>query len=241
MRIRRPGRPDAEEAERLLRTGLGGVAVNGDLLANLLAAAAAPARPDELAGEDAALAAFRAEAGHSPPIPVRTPWRRRAGTVWIAVAAATATAGVAVAASTQSRDEPAQPRPSTVPAPTQQRTPVGTGTGAASPYSPPPSVAGSAPNVVAPSVDPQAAGLCRTYLAKDGVERGKSLRTPAFRTLVAAAGGPDKVDAYCRQVVLSSPEHGQPSAAHSQPSAEHGRDSAPGQDPATKSAGKASN
>jgi hypothetical protein len=232
MRIRRHGRPDAEEAERLLRTGLGGVAVNGDPLAGLLVAAAAPARPDELAGEDAALVAFRgarAEAEHSPPIRVRRPWRRTAGTVWIAVAAATATAGVAVAASVQSRDEPPQPRPSAVPTPGQRSTPVGPGTGGDGPA---PSVADPTPNVIAPTVDPQTVGLCRAYLAKDRAERRRSLGTPAFRALVTAAGEPDKVDAYCRQMVLASPEHDQPSA-------DHARASTPEQDPTAKPVGKA--
>lgn len=54
---RRAGRLDRRAAERILH-GAGGHAP----LDALLAAAAAPARPDELAGEDAAVAAFRAAA-----------------------------------------------------------------------------------------------------------------------------------------------------------------------------------
>ncbi|WP_148272310.1 hypothetical protein [Micromonospora maris] len=73
-----------------------------DPLAGLLRAAAAPPRPGELAGEEEALAAFRAarQAGLTPP--VSRPTRRRRFTagvvVWIAGVAATATAGAALAA-----------------------------------------------------------------------------------------------------------------------------------------------
>jgi hypothetical protein len=237
MTIRRHGRPDAEKAERLLGSGFGGVAVDGDPLAVLLAAAAAPARPGELAGEDAALAAFcaaRVAPGHSAPARARRRWRRTAGTAWIAVAAATATAGVAVAASTQSRDGAAPPRRSAVPAPEQRGTPAGTGpgTGAPHPTSPPPGAAGPASTAATPpTAFSQATGLCRAYLAKDGMERGKSLQTPAFRALVTAAGGVDKVDAFCRQVVPTPSERPKPSA-------DHGRASAP--EPSAKSAGKSS-
>ncbi|MEV0807675.1 hypothetical protein AB0I41_15075, partial [Micromonospora sp. NPDC050200] len=52
---------DRAEAERLLDAArAGGPPSAGDPLARLLSAAAAPARPGELAGEEAALAAFRA-------------------------------------------------------------------------------------------------------------------------------------------------------------------------------------
>jgi len=83
--FRRPGRPEADAAERLLDTAAETAGAPGhspgdaplrprgetaphhrvgvpspEPLAELLAAAAAPARPDELAGEEAAVAAFRA-------------------------------------------------------------------------------------------------------------------------------------------------------------------------------------
>jgi hypothetical protein len=50
-----PGRPDDRTAEQLLDGGDGHAALRA-----LLSAAAAPARPEELTGEDAAVAAFLA-------------------------------------------------------------------------------------------------------------------------------------------------------------------------------------
>ncbi|GIJ76830.1 hypothetical protein SAMN05443287_104381 [Micromonospora phaseoli] len=85
-------------------------------LAGLLRAAAAPPRERELAGEEAALAAFRAARQGSPVASpgARSPRRRiTAGAVaWIAALAATATAGAALAASGLDRPEqPPAPRP----------------------------------------------------------------------------------------------------------------------------------
>ncbi|PWU57250.1 hypothetical protein DLJ47_03210, partial [Micromonospora sp. S4605] len=61
MSLRRSGRPaDRTESDRLLDAAGPGAPAGTDPLARLLSAAAAPARPGELAGEEAALAAFRA-------------------------------------------------------------------------------------------------------------------------------------------------------------------------------------
>ncbi|MFI1194726.1 hypothetical protein ACH4T9_15910 [Micromonospora sp. NPDC020750] len=83
----------------------------GDPLAQLLAAAAGPTLPGELAGEERALAAFRAARVAPASGPARTPRRLTVGVVaWIGALAATATAGVAVAAATLDRaEEPAPP------------------------------------------------------------------------------------------------------------------------------------
>ena len=41
-------------------------------------------------------------------------------------------------------------------------------------------------------------GLCRAYLAGQGGQNGRREDSPAFRALAAAAGGADKIAAYCR-------------------------------------------
>ncbi|TDC70386.1 hypothetical protein E1193_29875 [Micromonospora sp. KC606] len=56
-----------------------------------------------------------------------------------------------------------------------------------------------------PAGDPRFRGKCRAYLAKSARQREKILATPAFVDLVAAAGGSDRVEAYCRQL-LDSPD-----------------------------------
>lgn len=107
----RARRRDQRTAERLLggapaspaNGSAGGSADGHDALRALLSAAAGPPRPGELAGEDAAAAAFRA--ARARPAARRSLWAAvpRYATVKVAVVAATLAAfggGVAVAAST---------------------------------------------------------------------------------------------------------------------------------------------
>ncbi|MBW4701322.1 hypothetical protein [Micromonospora sp. RL09-050-HVF-A] len=54
-------------------------------------------------------------------------------------------------------------------------------------------------------------GQCRAYLAKSPEQREKALTKPGFAEVVAAAGGADRVEAYCRQLVPGRPP-GAPSA-----------------------------
>ncbi|MEV6813351.1 hypothetical protein [Micromonospora sp. NPDC051296] len=102
-----------------------------DPIAELLRAAAAPPRPHELAGEQAALAAFRAaRQGGTEPTPAPRSRRRRFTApvvAWIAGIAATATAGAALAAVNLDRPAP----PPVPPAPvTGSPAPATTGGGA---------------------------------------------------------------------------------------------------------------
>ncbi|MEV1287455.1 hypothetical protein [Micromonospora sp. NPDC049679] len=139
--------------------------------------------------------------------------------VWAAAIAATATAGVAVAAGTQLRDEQPRPQPSTA-TPTQP-----SATPSPAPAVPSASASGAQlPDRRTP--EPAQTGLCRAYLAKKGVERGKSLDTPAFRGLIEAAGGRDRVTAYCEQAVAAKPE---PGKERHRP--EHANTAPPGRDP----------
>ncbi|MFI6153084.1 hypothetical protein ACIBCA_10355 [Kitasatospora sp. NPDC051170] len=134
MSTNRSRRIDRDAAEQLLRGAVGGPSAGqGDSLtgpdgpgpvARVLAAAAAPATAGELAGEEAALAAFRAARLASEPV-VTTPVRRRSmATATLArafsakaaatVLGATALCGVAVAAGTGNLPalgggEPAEP------------------------------------------------------------------------------------------------------------------------------------
>ncbi|TWJ29280.1 hypothetical protein JD81_02789 [Micromonospora sagamiensis] len=117
MRFRRSRRPDERAAERLLDTVATGHAERSDdPVARLLAAAVAPARPDELAGEDAALAAFRAARAQRPATVPARPRRTARAAVWLAGFAVTATAGVAVAAVGLDRSDPPRPHPRRPPA-----------------------------------------------------------------------------------------------------------------------------
>ncbi|WP_319462855.1 hypothetical protein [Micromonospora sp. RTP1Z1] len=224
---RSDGPADPAESERLLDAARDGraPAADADPLRHLLVAAAAPANPGELSGEDQALAAFRAARAAPAPAPARAPRGRRfrAGAVaWLAGRAATATAGVAVAA--VSLDRPEEPTPS--PAPT---TPGSAGSGVDSSRSPtrgadPTGSDPGSPAATAPSAAPgttgagpgrpagttKLTGLCRAYLAKSPQQRAKALETPGFADLVTAAGGADRVEAYCLRLVPEAGEKSSP-------------------------------
>lgn len=179
-----------DAAERLLGGDLTPPPQGAETLAALLAAAAAPARPDELAGEAAAMAAFRA---HAPT--VRRWSLRSALTIKVAavVAATVAAGGVALASGTGLLPNPFQPSPGTSQSPTGPSSPDDRSPGTA----------------VTPSIDghtnPTAAlrGLCHSYQAKSSAERGKALQTPAFEALTHAAGAPEHVDGYCAQLLAN--------------------------------------
>ncbi|MDG4810199.1 hypothetical protein O7634_25890 [Micromonospora sp. WMMD1120] len=179
-----------------------------DPVAALLAAAAAPSRAGEMAGEEAAVAAFRAARADPTPAAADRSGRRRLTTgavAWIGAVAATATAGAAFAAVTRDRaPEPVPPPPArTAPTPTpgthrstEPSRPAGPAT--PSPALPPP-VTGAPSAGLPPAGDLD--DLCRAWQAKKPAQREKALRTPRFEGLVAAAGGPAQVEAYCQRLV----------------------------------------
>jgi hypothetical protein len=53
-------------------------------------------------------------------------------------------------------------------------------------------------------------GLCQAWLAGQGDEHGKREDSTAFQALAAAAGGADRVPAYCQADADASAAHGQP-------------------------------
>ncbi|MEU9508879.1 hypothetical protein AB0D32_21680 [Micromonospora sp. NPDC048170] len=228
MFFRRTERPaDRAVSDRLLDAAGAGAPRTPDSggtepLAWLLAAAAAPARPGELAGEEEALASFRAARAAGPSAgPAPSPRRRRftaGAAAWGAGIAVTATAGAAFAAVALDRaaDPAPSPRPAT-PAPATTHPDRGGSTGATGgsrPTGPPsPPSAAVTSGAPAPGTTPGAApgrpqqrteqlrGLCRAYLAKKPEQREKALGTPAFARLVTAAGDPEQVEDFCRELV----------------------------------------
>ncbi|GGR93858.1 hypothetical protein GCM10010169_42880 [Micromonospora fulviviridis] len=223
MSFRRSDRPaDRAESERLLDAARAGTPPEpgGDPLAHLLAAAAAPGAPGELAGGEQALAAFRPARAAPAPVPAVAPRPRHRFRLGAALAglAATATAGVAFAAVSLDRGpEPAPPQPTTSGSTgagstgaTGPGTPTDSGSGSAGPSGGVPSTAptsGASGGPGRPPTAGQLAGLCRGYLAKSDRQRAQALETPAFADLVTAAGGADRVEGYCLALVPEkSPE-----------------------------------
>ncbi|MFB9307556.1 hypothetical protein, partial [Kibdelosporangium philippinense] len=227
MSAHRSRRIDRRTAEHLLRGEPDREqAAGSDALSGLLAAASAPAHEAELAGEQAALAAFRA--AHLAPV---TQLRRRSMliktalakllTVKVAATAVTAVAagGVAVAAvtgnlPTQRGDSPTVP-------------PMGAVSSMTGPATPTPSIVSSQASDAADknatgknptdnnaadkttsgsgAPSPSLVGLCQAYTAGAGAEQGKALDNPAFTVLITTAGGKDKVPAYCTDLLANQP------------------------------------
>jgi hypothetical protein len=182
-------------------------------VAKVVTAATAPATPEELAGEPAAVAQFAAMA-RSGWRPRATTPTRRAGAprrilgVRLAVAVLAAVLSIGgVAAATGVFPGPAKPPAG--------HGPAGTG-GGGTPTTAAPGRTGAAattqtehargggtatgPDATGPARD----GLCRAWQAGEGERNGRREDSRAFRALADAAGGADKIDAYCQ---ATTPEH----------------------------------
>jgi hypothetical protein len=184
---------DTETAERLL-AGHGG---GPPRLSELLSRAAAPSRPHELAGEDAAVAVFRS----ARLAPLSSPRRRIVAARWTrwatlkagVLAFALAGGGVALAAGTGVLPNPltigAAP-PSRTPDPTSSVSSAWTGRDST-----------VAPSAVGHSSSTSIHGLCKAHLARVGNASGKATQNPASAELIVAAGGAANVTAYCQSLL----------------------------------------
>jgi hypothetical protein len=248
--MRRPAGPDADPlaldedtVERLL---------TGDLppdqapsgyaeVARLLVAAVAAPSPGELAGQAAVLAELRAvtrarPAATTTPRPAATARRRRrTGLAVVVVAGALAAGGVAGAATghlpgqvreaartilaTGGGEPPASTRTGPRPAPV-------TGTsGAAREGSRSGGATGGrlGPVGAGPVASPDLEGLCQAFRAGNGAEQGGRLDAASFGVLARAAGGEDKVAAFCEAIPPADDKPKEPSASQ-----EPGRPDPPG-------------
>ncbi|SMD10196.1 prolipoprotein diacylglyceryl transferase [Kibdelosporangium aridum] len=199
--------------------GPGGTPDRARALDELLADAAAPAHASELAGEEAAVAAFRSARLAETTQPRRWSMHRLTKLFTVKAAAvaigAMAAGGVAFAAATgnlPSQDSPAVPattsNSATAPAedsgkgnPTDKNTPNSEKPGTDRPGNGKP--ANENGNNPAPS--PSEHGLCQAYTSAPEADRGKRLESPAFEALITAAGGKDKVPAFCVTVLGQRP------------------------------------
>jgi len=212
---------DEETVEQLLTGALppGQAPAGYAKVVQLLAAAAAAPTPGELAGQEAALAELRAVARARPaattaPVLASPPRRRRrTGLAVVVVVGALATGGAAGAATGH------------LPGPVREaaRTILGTGGAQAPPAS---TDAGQPPAPVkrpadaggglpgsrlgvstsrgpggGPAASPNLEGLCQAFVSGNGTEEGRKLDATAFEALARAAGGPDRVPAFCEDLL----------------------------------------
>jgi hypothetical protein len=189
-------------------------------LARLLAAAIAPAGPEELVGEQLAMATFTAEMrSHSPALsPRRTAVPRKILTMKAAAAALVAAlsiGGVAAAAGGLLPDQ-ASPVADQAPATTgADAAAQGLGKAAAANLGGAADAGSADGQGRASAVGPDAtgrarAGLCRAWQAGQSADHGQKADSVAFQALVEAAGGADNIAAYCQDVAVggSADAHG---------------------------------
>jgi hypothetical protein len=199
-------RIDRDTAEQLLRGASAGGLDGNDPLLGRLAAAAAPPFPYEFAGEREALAGFRVAAHLDPSLRPRRPSMIKTALAKLltlkaaAVLAGVSAGGVALAASTGALPNPLD------------HNPFGT-SASAEPTGKPSAGPGGANGSPSPSL----VGLCHAYLAGAGADHGKALDSPAFTVLITTAGGKEKVDVYCTNLLAGPSGDVKPDQAGSRP------------------------
>jgi len=179
-------------------------------VARLLAAATAPATPEELADAQRTMAAFAAEMRSHPPtlVPRRTAVPRKVLTIKAAAAALVAVlslGGVAAAAGGLLPDQ-ASPVAEQASASTGADAAVhGLAKAAAADLGGSANAGSAAGQGRASAVGPDAsgtarAGLCRAWQAGQGADHGRRMDSVAFQALAEAAGRADHIAAYCQDV-----------------------------------------
>jgi hypothetical protein len=222
-----PPAADQDVLDRLLdgRLDPGSVSAGYGGLARLLAAAAAPAAPEELAGEQLTMATLAAVMRSTPTTlsPRRTAVPRKVFTMKAAAAALVAVLSVGGIAAAATGLLPGQASP------VADRAPASTAVDAAAHGLGEAAVANLGGTAHAGSTDGQGqesavgpdatgaarAGLCRAWQAGQGGDHGRRMDSVAFQALVTAAGGANNIARYCEDVAAGSSAgaHGQSQAS----------------------------
>jgi hypothetical protein len=178
-------------------------------LARLLAAATAPAAPQEWASEQLARASFAAEMRSHPPIlvPRRTAVPSKVFTMKAAAAALVAVLSIGGVAAAASGLLPGQASPvaDQAPATTADAAAHGLDKAATANLGGAAQTGSTNGQGRASAVGPDAsgtarAGLCRAWQAGQGADHGSRMDAVAFQALVEAAGAADHIAAYCEDV-----------------------------------------
>jgi hypothetical protein len=217
MRRRRNPRISRSDLDRLLAGGSPGPEDRG--LTALFDAVTAPASPQELSGERAAVAGFVSARRNAHPAAAssgrrRTPLLARAATVKVMIAAAVLVlGGTAVAAETGSLPDAAQhhahrlfsrlgvPPPETLAPTPAPSTSAGTPSDRPSPSTGSSSALGRPEPSASAPITPEARSLCRTWQAAGDKKNGKPMPPGQLRRLTDLAGGDEaRIPAFCSPV-----------------------------------------
>lgn len=208
---------DRDTADRLLAGGLDPADAPPEFaaVATVVSAATAPATPEELAGEPAAVAQFAAMTRSGSRTRATTTRRasapRRILTFRLAVAVLAAVLSIGgAAAATGIFPGPAKPpaghRPGSTGGGGSPTTAAPGRTDAASTTTEAERARGGGTATGPDASGPAMEGLCRAWQAGEGERNGKREDSTAFRALAAAAGGADRIDAYCQAVTPEPPK-----------------------------------
>jgi len=183
-------------------------------LARLVAAATAPATPEELADEHLVMAEFRAAMRSHPPtlVPRRTAVPRKVFTMKAAAAALVAVlsiGGVAAAATGLLPDQVSPVAEQATGTTGADAAAHGLGKAATADLGGAANAGSADGQGRASAVGPDAggtarAGLCRAWQAGQGADHGSRMDSVAFQALVEAAGGADHIATYCEDVADGS-------------------------------------
>ncbi len=170
-----------------------------DVLRVLAIAAASPSPVPP--AEAAALAMFRSTRRPVDP-PRRTSVLSKllGAKAVAAIVLGTAAVGTAAAAATGTLPDAAQAKAHHIVAAVPDADPAGHGAGAVTAATHSPRAGGASDHPTLPGV----AGLCQAYGSGSGGENGNRLDSTAFGRLADAAGGADKITAYCRTVTAAA-------------------------------------
>ena len=206
-----PPADDQDLLDRLLECGLdpGSAPPGYGQLAEVLAAVAAPAAPQELADEQRAMSIFAVVMRSHPPIlsPRRAAVPRKVLTMKAAAAALVAVLsldGVAAAASGLLPDQASPVADQATASTGADAASHGLGKAAAANLGGSANAGSAEGRGRAEAVGPDAsgtarAGLCRAWQASHGAD-GSRMDAVVFQALVEAAGGADNIAAYCEDV-----------------------------------------
>ena len=218
-----PSAGDQDTLERLLDSPLdpGSVPPGYGGLARLLAAATAPAAPDELAGQQRALGEFTAVMRSTPPTlsPRRTAVPRKVFTIKAAAAALVAVLSVGGIAAAATGHLPGQASPVADQAAATTAADAaaqGLGKAAAADVGGTAQAGATDAQGRASAVGPDAtgaarAGLCQAWQSGQGDDHRRRMDSVAFQALATAAGGADNIAGYCKDVTAG--DHGQGKAS----------------------------
>jgi hypothetical protein len=192
-------------------------------LARLLAAATAPAAPQELASQQRVMAGFAAVMRSCPATlsPRRTPVPSKVFTIKAAAAALVAVlsiGGIAAAATGLLPDQASPVADQATATTAADAAAHGLGKAAAANLAGTAQAGSTAGQGREAAVGPDAtgaarAGLCRAWQAGQGTNHGRRMDAVAFQALADAAGGADNVAAYCEDVSASADARGQGQAS----------------------------